>query len=134
MSILGVLAATIAAWGFGAAYYGALGTIWLDAIAFRPEERAKIETGGKMDPTPFILAFVAELLMAIVLSGLMLHFAPPSLVKGAMIGITIWLGFVAAPMIVNNAYAMRSLRLTAIDAGHWLGVLIILGAVIGGVG
>lgn len=134
MSFLGIFAAAIAAWGFGAAYYGALGKVWLDAIAFRPEERAKIETGGKMDPTPFILSFVAELLMAIVLSGLMLHFAPPSLVKGGMIGITIWLGFVAAPMIVNNAYAMRSLRLTAIDAGHWLGVLVIMGAVIGAIG
>lgn len=134
MSFLGIFAAAIAAWGFGAAYYGAFGKVWLDAIAFRPEERAKIETGGKMDPTPFILSFVAELLMAIVLSGLMLHFSPPSLVKGSMIGITIWLGFVAAPMIVNNAYAMRSLRLTAIDAGHWLGVLVIMGAVIGAIG
>lgn len=134
MSILGIFAAAIAAWGFGAAYYGALGRHWLDAVAFRPEERAMIETGGKMDPTPFVLSFVAELLIAIVLSGLMLHFSPPSLVKGAMIGITAWLGFVAAPMIVNNAYAMRSLRLTAIDAGHWLGVLLIMGAVIGAIG
>jgi hypothetical protein len=134
VSFIGIFVAAIAAWGFGAAYYGLLGKVWLDAIAFRPEERAKIETGGKMDPTPFILSFVAELLMAAVFSGTMLHFSPPSLLKGISLGITIWLGFVATPMIVNNAYAMRSLRLTAIDAGHWLGVLVIMGALIGAIG
>ena len=134
MSFLGIFAAAIAAWGFGAAYYGALGKVWLDAVGFRPEERARIEGREKMDATPFILSFVAELLMAIVMSGVMMQFAPPSLVKGAAIGVTIWLGFVAGPMIVNNAYAMRSLRLTALDAGHWLGVLILMGAIIGAVG
>lgn len=133
MSILGIFAATLAGWGFGAAYYGLMGRHWLDAIAFRPEERAKLEAGGKMDPTPFILAFVGELLMAVVLSAVMLHFAPASLVKGATIGVMLWLGFVAPTMIVNNAYAMRSLRLTAIDALHWLGVLIVMGSIIGGI-
>jgi Protein of unknown function (DUF1761) len=134
VSLLGVFAAAIAAWGFGAAYYGALGKIWLDAVGFRPEERARIEGREKGDITPFILSFIAELLMAVVMSSMMSQLPPPSLVKGAALGITIWLGFVAAPMIVNNAYAMRSLRLTALDAGHWLGVLILMGAIIGGIG
>jgi hypothetical protein len=35
---------------------------------------------------------------------------------------------------VNNAFTGRSLMLTVIDAGHWLGVLVIIGAVIGGLG
>jgi len=37
-------------------------------------------------------------------------------------------------IVVNNAYAFRSLKLTAIDAGHWLGVLIIIGAIVGWLG
>lgn len=134
MSLWGILAGAIAAWGFGAGYYGLMGRHWLDAVNLPPEIRRTIENGGRMDPTPFILSFVAELVMAAVLSGVMLQLARPSLIKGAMLGITIWLGFVAAPMIVNNAYAMRPLRLTAIDALHWLGVLAIMGAVIGCVG
>jgi hypothetical protein len=134
MSILGIFAAAIAAWGFGAAYYGFMGKIWLDAVGFPPEVRARIESGGKMDPTPFILSFVAELLMAAVFSGVMFHFSPPGIAKGAIIGATFWLGFVVTTMITNNAYAMRPLKLTAIDSFHWLGVLIIMGAVLGAFG
>lgn len=134
MAILGIFAAAIAAWGFGAAYYGLMGKQWLDAVGFRPEERARIETAGKMDPTPFILSFVAELVMAVILSITMAHFGPFTALRGASIGMTIWLGFVAPVMITTNAYAMRALRLTAIDALHWLGVLIVMGAVLGAFG
>jgi hypothetical protein len=34
-------------------------------------------------------------------------------------------------MAVNNAFTGRKTMLTVIDAGHWLGVMIILGAVLG---
>jgi hypothetical protein len=133
MSFWGIFIAAIAGWGFGAGYYGLMGKHWLDAVNLPPEARAAVEN-GRMDPTPFILSFIAALVMAAVLSAVMMQLARPSLLRGAMLGITIWLGFVAAPMIVNNAYAMRPLRLTAIDALHWLGVLAIMGAIIGFIG
>ena len=42
-----------------------------------------------------------------------------------------WLGFVLTTIVVNNAYTFRKATLTAIDAGHWLGVLVIIGAILG---
>ena len=37
-------------------------------------------------------------------------------------------------MLVNNAFGGRSYVLTAIDAGHWLVVLVLMGVVIGWMG
>ena len=37
-------------------------------------------------------------------------------------------------MLANNAFAMRSYRLTAIDGGHYLVVLMIMGAIIAAMG
>jgi len=39
--------------------------------------------------------------------------------------------FIATTVAVNNAYPGRKFILTVIDAGHWLGVMLIIGAVIG---
>jgi hypothetical protein len=45
-----------------------------------------------------------------------------------------WLGFVITTMSVNYAFGGRMPMLTVIDGGHWLGVLLIMGAVIGAFG
>ena len=69
--------------------------------------------------------------MAAALSGILFHSAMSGPRRGAITGALIWLGFVLTTILVNNAYTFRSLKLTAIDAGHWLGALIIIGAVVG---
>ena len=45
-----------------------------------------------------------------------------------------WLGFVITTMAVNNAFRGAKPALTLIDGGHWLGVLLLQGAVIGWLG
>jgi hypothetical protein len=83
---------------------------------------------------PFLYAFVAELAMAWMLAGLLLHMAPalPVTVKnGAISGAFCWLGFVIPAMLVNNSFARRDWRLMWIDGGHWLIVLLLMGAILG---
>jgi Protein of unknown function (DUF1761) len=53
---------------------------------------------------------------------------------GIITGALCWLGFILTSILANNAFAGRSYRLTAIDAGHYLLVLIIMGAIIGAMG
>jgi len=45
-----------------------------------------------------------------------------------------WAGFVITTMVVNNGFAGRDARLLLIDGGHWLIVLLLMGAIIGGMG
>ncbi|MFL5090770.1 MAG: DUF1761 family protein [Xanthobacteraceae bacterium] len=45
-----------------------------------------------------------------------------------------WLGFVVTTLAVNYAFGGRGIKLAGIDAGHWLVVLLVEGAVIGAMG
>jgi hypothetical protein len=44
----------------------------------------------------------------------------------------VWLGFIATTLTTNYAFSGHKYRLTAIDGGHWLVVLIVMGAILGG--
>ena len=69
--------------------------------------------------------------MAAALLFFLLRPGPPSAAGGMVLGGLVWLGFVGATLLVNNVYAKRRPDLTVIDAGHWLAVLLIQGAVLG---
>ena len=133
---LPIVAAAIAAWLFGALYYSVLGRQWLAAQG-KTMDQCKAESAGRSTAAkaaPFVLSFVAGLAMASALSGILFHIGIYSVRAGAFSGLMCWLGFVLTTVAVNNAYTFRRWTLTAIDAGHWLGVLLIIGAILGGWG
>jgi hypothetical protein len=80
---------------------------------------------------PFLLSFVAELIMAYVLYGLLRHIGVMTLRAGLISGAFIWFGFVMTTMLVNNAFSGRKYALTLIDGGHWLIVFLAMGAILG---
>jgi uncharacterized protein DUF1761 len=130
---ISVLAAAVAAWLFGAVYYTALANAW-HAAQGKTLEQCKAENAGKSGAAkaaPFILSFVAELIMGWALYGLLFHMSMFTLRAGAISGAALWLGFVLTTIAVNNAYVGRKVMLTVIDSAHWLGALIIIGAIVG---
>ena len=133
---LPVITAAVAAWLFGAVYYAILGRAWVAAQG-KTVEQVKADNAGKSaatKTTPFILSFIAEVVMAVGMSGILFHIGIYGLGAGLFSGFMIWLAFVLTTMAVNNAYTFRGVKLTAIDAIHWLGVLLIIGAILGGYG
>src|SRR5262245_1489853 len=130
---LGILVAAIAAFAFGALWYGLLfGKQWLAARGLS-EAEAKTKTGPSA--RPFIVTFVALLVMALMLSGVLVHLALGGMAMsartGAIAGFLLWLGFVITTMAVNHAFQGERPALTLIDGSHWLGVLLIQGAILG---
>lgn len=137
ISYLAILIATIAGWLAGAAYYGVLAKPWVAAHgktmeAFKADQAA--QKGTPHAWLPFVLAFVAELVMAYVLAGMIGHLGPVTVRSAVISGLFVWAGFMLTTMLVNNAFAGRKYALTAIDAGHWLLVVVVMGAVIGWIG
>jgi hypothetical protein len=133
INYLAIAIAAIVAWLAGAAWYMALGKTWMAALGITPEQmaQAKNQPGAYL---PFIYSFVAELIMAWILAGLLGHLGLLTLRGGVISAAFCWLGFVITVMVVNNGFARRDWRLLLIDGGHWLLVMVLMGAVIGGMG
>jgi hypothetical protein len=132
----GIFIAAVAAWIFGAIYYSALGRPWLAAQG-KTMEQCKAEQAGKSKLTfylPFLLSFAGALIMGLVLYGILTHTGMFTAKAGAISGAFCWLGFVLTTVTINNAYQGRRWSLTAIDAVHWLAVLVIIGANVGWMG
>ncbi len=127
LNYLAILVAAVAAFAWGAAYYMALSKQWLAAVGIAEP---------KMSPVPFVVSFICLLVMGWVLAGVIGHLGAgqATLKNGVISGFFIWLGFVLTTVIVNNVYPRRKWMLSVSDTGHWLGVLLIQGAVIGAIG
>ncbi|MER8505866.1 DUF1761 domain-containing protein [Mesorhizobium sp. M0199] len=122
---LAVIVAAVVAWLFGAAWYIGLSKPWLKA--------AKLDPTMSKSMLPFVVSFVAELVMALVMSLIIgaVTGGEPSLLAGVIFAFVLWLGFVATTLSVNHRYEGFGWDLTLIDVGHWLGVMLLIGAVIG---
>jgi hypothetical protein len=136
VNFLSVGIAAVAAWIFGAIYYTSLGKFWMAAQG-KTAESCKAEFAAKSGLAkfaPFILSFVGALIMGVVIYGILTHSGLWSWHAGIVTGAFCWFGFVLTTVVVNNAYAGRKVMLSVIDCGHWLGVLIIIGGIVGWMG
>jgi len=133
VNYLTILFAAIAGWITGAIWYGAFGKQWLATLG-RTKEDMNMQRGTPAFYLPFVLAFIANLIMAWVMAGLIKHIGPVTIRAGLISGAFCWFGFVLTTITVNNAFGGRKYALTAIDSGHWLAVLLVIGAILGALG
>jgi len=133
INYLAVLIAAVASWLAGAVWYMALSKPWLAAVGVTPEEMHERRQGPGAF-LPFVYAFLANVIIAWVLGGLLGHLGQLTLRNGALSGLFCWGGFVLPTMLVNNRFAMRNPKLLLIDGGYWLVVLVLSGAMIGALG
>lgn len=128
MEFLSVIAATVAAFVAGAAYYGVLSEPWMAASGVPRDENGKPAGGQK--PAIFALGFLCQLLVA----GMMRHVFSlsgiDSLAMGLMGGVGIGLFFITPWIALNNLYGMRPRALTVIDGGYATLACTIMGLVL----
>jgi hypothetical protein len=116
-----IAAAGLAAWIFGAVYYGVLGKVWMRAQGINPDDCKD----KKMPLAPMVTSFAAALVMSYVLQHLLVLLEVTTWQHAIAWALTIGIGFVVTSQLVNNMFQQRTLKLTAIDSGHWLGGLAI---------
>jgi hypothetical protein len=127
VNYLAVAVAAGAGFLVGWGWYAAFGKVWMAALG-------KTKEDCKPAPVPFVIAGVACLLMAWMLAGLMGHLADVTVRGGIISAVFVWVGFVLTTVGVNQAFQGLRPVVTAIDAGHWFAVLIVMGAIIGAFG
>jgi len=121
-----IFAAALAAWIFGAVYYGVLGKAWQRAQGLDPAACK----GQKMPLAPMAASFISELMMAFILLHLLAALGVHSWQDGLVIGLMAAVAFIVTTTLVNNMFQGRKLALTVIDSGHWIGVAAIQGVVL----
>ena len=128
-----VMLAAAASFIFGGIWYGIFSKQWMAAAGMKMAD-LKPKDGPVL--APYISAFFAELIMAFALAALIVNLVPgmASLSSGLIVAVLVWAGFVASSLVVNHAFQGANRMLTLIDGGHWLGVLLIQGAVLGWMG
>ncbi len=131
VNYIAVVVAAACGFFFGFAYYMTLGKQWMAATG-KSEESLK--AGGMAKP--MIISAISQLIMAFMLGGILGHLGADQItVTGGLItGAFIWFGFVVTVIAVNYAWQRAKPMLTIIDGGHWLGVLLIEGAILGAMG
>lgn len=129
-----VLLAAITSFLFGGVWYGAFSR---RALARSAEaEAGETRLRFRVNAIPFIVAFVALLVMAYVLAGFLGHLDVGQVTarNGIVSALLVWAGFVMTALVVNHLVEGVSRIATLVDAGHWLGVLVIQGGMIGWLG
>jgi Protein of unknown function (DUF1761) len=134
LSLFAIVLAAVVSFMFGWLWYGILFPKQWMAAAGKTE--ADLKAQGGPTPTPFVISFVALLVMAWVLAAVIGHLGTGAITlrSGVIAGALMWLGFVATTLAVNHTFQGAKPILTLLDGGHWLGVLVLQGAVIGWLG
>src|SRR5260370_26774688 len=106
------LIAAVVAWLAGGVWYTTLGKPWMAAQGFTPETlaAAKERPGAYL---PFIYSFVADLVMAWALAGIIGHMGQVTIKYGVITGALRWLGFALPTPRANSSFPMATLRLFA---------------------
>ncbi len=126
INYIAVVVAAVASFAFGTIYYMAVAKPWCSAIG-----KTEAEVKKSMTPVPFVVAVVAQLVMAYTLAAVICTVGDVTPETGVSIGFTIWFGFVLTSMAVNHGFQGARRSLTVIDGIHWLAVLLLQGLVIG---
>lgn len=131
VNYLAVFIAAILSFLFGGVWYGALSRQWLAAVGKTMEE---LKASSPI--VPYAVTFICQLLMAAMLAGVIGHLGKGYVTprSGLISALFIWLGFIATSLVVNHTFQGAKRSLTLIDLGHWLGVLLVQGLVIGWMG
>jgi hypothetical protein len=135
LSYLAIFAAAVAGWLLGAVWYMVFSKPWQQAVGLSANKMKQAQKSAAFY-LPFIFSFVALIVMAWVLAGLIAHLGPGQFTvrNGIISAAFCWLGFVMTTMLVNKGFAGRDRRLLLIDGGHWLAVLLVMGAILGAFG
>ncbi len=126
---LAVAVAAIAGIAFCWGYYWLLMNQWLAAVGLK---QSAVKDGPP--PLAWIFLIVGYLLTAWMLAAIMGYVGSVTIRGGIISGALIWLGFALPVTAINYVFQKRPIELTLIDAGGWLGSLVIMGGVIGAFG
>ena len=113
-----------------------LGAIWYSPPLFAKPWAAML--GIKMEPgkrdgmlLAMTASFICDFVLAFILDHVIVWSQAFSFGHGAVAGVLMWIGFIAAPNLPQGLYERRPFNLFAINGGYWFVGLFIVGGLLG---
>ena len=131
VNYLAVFVAAIASFVLGWIWHSPFmfGKMWMKLNNIDKKKIDEQKNNNKMG-TQLFFQFVATVLMAYVLSYFIGYANASTAIDGAIVGIWLWVGFVATTMIGMVLWENKPFKLFLINAGHVLAGLIVMGAIL----
>lgn len=112
-----------------------VGGLWYGPLFLKPWQAEAGITDEQMRARKpalvFGSAFLLNLFAAFILGHVLATYGHPDLAVSVMIASGIALGFIVTAFGVNYLFAAKSLKLFAIDAGYWVVMYSLMGAIFG---
>ena len=134
VNYVAIVVSAIILWVLGAIWYSPalFAKSWMEMVGIKKGE-------GKQ--SGMLLGMVSSFIGDLVLSFILAHiifwanafgFAPSALGfgNGCVLGVLVWIGFIAAPNLPQGIYEKRPFKLFAINGGYWLLGLFIVGVLL----
>ena len=129
VNYLAVLVAAVAAYGLGFLWYGPLfGKKWMQLMNLTDKDKEKAKQKGMVKA--YVATFVTTLVTAYVLAWFV-GYVEMTPAGGAMTGALAWLGFLATSEIGMVFWENKPWALYALNTGHSLLSLVVMGAIVG---
>lgn len=123
-----VVVSAVVYWLLGALWYGVLFSKQYVALEHLTEEQMKAAN----PILPYIITIVLNLLIAFVLAKFCIWRSADTAVKGAWLGILLWIGFLAPVTFTTYMFELRPVELFAINQCYALVGLCLMGLILGG--
>ncbi len=98
---------------------------WLTAAGLSADEI------NPSNPTPFVISIITNIIAATALALVVNRFGTDNALKGAGLGVFVWLGFAVMAVAPHYAFAGRPLAQFAIESGDTMVGLMLAGAIVG---
>lgn len=120
--------------------YMAIGFLWYSPLLFAKPwsklmgyEKLKKEDFAKMQKEAmpsYLGTFLLNLVTGFIMSYLLRQMVVTEALNGALIGLLIWVGFVATTTLANMFFVQQSFKLWAINYGYALVSMMVSGAIL----
>ncbi len=131
VNYVAVLLASVASMAVGFAWYSPslFGNAWVKAMGLSKKDMESAKKKG-MGAT-MGMAFASTLVLNYVLANVLSWAGASGGVAGAQVAAVVWLGFFATEQLGIVLWQNKSWNLYAINASHWLVMLVLSGAILG---
>jgi hypothetical protein len=122
---VGIIAGAVVLFAFGAIWFTVFSAAWIAAVG---KTKAEFAAAGF---APYVISFIAGLLVAYCFDNMLWHYERADAVKGAQVGILTGVCIFGAMLVNLYSFEVRPVALMLIDGGYGIIGFALSGAVVG---